>query len=527
MPLILSVPVSTRPLPREIETNPKKARAWVESLPLTKTIESAKVLAATIEALNRGKLAAEERAALMEVFLPVTGVLLEELDAIYAFATLPLPPKQKEAFLLAHLISTELSYAYKMLVLEKTSKLITFGMKKALLVPIYRILVNQLALMMQSYKTYHPVHVGVWQEVNALYLFAEEQGFHKDVADAESKASIADIFDEMLMLSLADPYRLMYREVDRVIALLRQHRGLIEFRTSTEGIDPARAFVVAFDADSAPKPLVQGNRAPPGNVLRLVDPTKLVEKLQQKLKTASNSASSASVAKSRATHDLNDLIGRLIRLWGDPPKRQFRRNAADTGVALCAGIKAISYFAELATTETPEADAEAIREGRTIPLLKIPQDPMSQLIGVEEWQVLNQSANGLRMHRSQGGSVGVTVGEAIGVRFVGGSAWNLGVVRWLTLLEGNALEFGMELLSPAGYAVTVEPTIGSNGRAIQALLLASTHPELPPDTVMSVTDTFADLREFSLNDHGELSTVRATTLIERTSKFDLFQFQPS
>jgi hypothetical protein len=44
---------------------------------------------------------------------------------------------------------------------------------------------------------------------------------------------------------------------------------------------------------------------------------------------------------------------------------------------------------------------------------------------------------------------------------------------------------------------------------------------------MSVTDTFADLREFSLNDHGELSTVRATTLIERTSKFDLFQFQPS
>jgi cyclic-di-GMP-binding protein len=526
MPLSLTVPVSTRPLPKEIETNPKKARQWVEALPLTKTVDSAKIVAANIEALNRGKLTAEERVALIEVYRPVTEVLLDELDAIYAFASLPLPPKQKEAFDLAHLLSAESSFAYKMLVLEKTGKFIAFGTKKALLLPIYRILTNQLALMVQSYKTYHPVPVGVWQEASSLYLYAEEQGFAKEVVEAEAKSSVADIYYEMLMLSLADPYRLMYREVDRVLEVLRQNRGQVEFRSSVEGIDQSRAFVVAFDADTAPKPLVLGNHPPPGNVLRLVDPTKLVERLQQKLKAASNNTA-LTAAKSRATNDTNDLIGRLIRLWGDPPKRQFRRNPADTGVALCAGIKAISYFAELALNEKPEADAEAIREGRTIPLLKIPQDPMSQLIGVEEWHVLNQSANGLRMHRNQGGNVGVTVGEVIGVRFVGGRAWNIGVVRWLTLLDGNALEFGMELLSPAGYAVTMEPTIGSNGRPIQAVLLASTNPEFSSDTVMSVADTFADLREFELNDHGETTTVRAMTLVERTSKFDLFQFQPS
>ncbi|NJR71649.1 MAG: hypothetical protein HC782_00130 [Gammaproteobacteria bacterium] len=311
---------------------------------MTKTVESAKVVAANIEALNRGKLNAEERVALVEVYRPVTEVLLDELDAIYAFATLPLPPKQREAFDLAHLISAESSYAYKMLVLEKTGKLIAFGTKRALLIPIYRILTNQLALMVQSYKTYHPVPTGVWQEASALYLFAEEQGFAKDIADAETKSCIADIYHEMLMLSLADPYRLMYREVDRVLDLLHQNRGLIEFRTSTEGIDPAKAFVIAFDADSAPKPLVQGTRPPPGNVMRLIDPTKLVDRLQQRLKSASNNINAATAAKSRASHDMNDLMARLIRLWGDPPKRQFRRNPADTGVALCAGIKAISYL---------------------------------------------------------------------------------------------------------------------------------------------------------------------------------------
>lgn len=317
----------------------------------------------------------------------------------------------------------------------------------------------------------------------------------------------------------------MYREVDRTLALLRQNRGLVDFKSSTEGIDPQRAFVVAFDTDSGPKPLVQGNRPPLGDVMRLVDPTKLVERMQQRLKAGNTTAATA--AKSRATHDTNDLIARLIRLWGDPPKRQFRRNPADTGVALCSGVKAIAYFAELITEENPESDAAAIRDGRTIPMLNIPQDPMSQMIGVEEWLVLNQSANGLRMHRNEPGNVGVTVGEVVGVRFVGGRAWNLGVVRWLTLLDGNALEFGMELISPAGYCISIEPTTGSNNRPSKALLLASNHAEAPPDTVMTAPDTFADLREFALDDHGEISHVRATTLVERTSKFDLFQFQLS
>ncbi len=525
MPLSLSMPVSSGALPKEIETNPKKARAWVESLPLTKTIQSAKAIAETLAALNRSKISADERIALFEIYRPVVTVLLDELDAIYAYASLPLQPKQKEAFELAHFVAAELSYAYKIFVVEKTGKLIAFGIKKSLITPFYRILTNLLAQMMQSYRTYHPVPKGVWLEASALFLYANEQGFADENADPDAKGSVGDVYREMLMLSLADPYRLMYLEVDRTLELLRQNRGLVEFKSSSEGMDPQRSFVVAFDADVAPKPLVQGNRPPLGEVMRLVDPTKLVERLQQKLKAGNTSA--ASVAKSRATHDTIDLIARLIRLWGDPPKRQFRRTAAETGVALCSGIKAVAYFAELATNEKTEISAEAIADGRTIPLLNIPQDPMSQLIGVEEWVVLNQSANGLRMHRNQPGNVGVTVGEVVAVRFVGGKTWNVGMIRWLTLLEGNALEFGIELIAAAGYNVTIEPTIGSSNRPVQAILLSSAHAEILPDTVLTVPETFADLREFELNDHGEVSHVRAITLIERTSKFDMFQFQAS
>lgn len=524
MALSLSVPTTIRSLPKEIELNPKKAKAWVESLPLTKTVDSTRAITDVIEALNHAKMPVEERVALLEIYRPVTTVLLDELEAVYAYSSLPLPPKQREAFDLAARLLLQCGYGYKMMVLEKSGKSLFSNPKKTLPLPLYRAMFYLREVMLQSYKTYHPVPPGVWQEMHSMYLYAAENDMLADVADAETSSTMMDVYVDVTMTSLADPYRLMFQEVDRVLEILKQNRGQMDMRTNADGLNPQRLFVVALDSDQAPKVLIQGGRPPAGQVLQLVDPGRLVDKIQQRARAQSNAAGAA---KSRATHDLADLMARLIRLWGDPPKRQFRRNPADSSVALCSGIKAISYFTELASREDPEADAQAIRDGDTIPLLKIPQDPMSQMIGVEEWHVLNQSANGLRMHRESGGNVSITVGETVGVRFVGGRTWNVGVVRWLTLLEGSALEFGVELVAPAAISITIEPTIGSSGKPLPALMLFPLVPDAESDTVLTNTDTFSDLREFEINAQGDMLCVRATTLVERTSRFDMFQFQAS
>ena len=100
-------------------------------------------------------------------------------------------------------------------------------------------------------------------------------------------------------------------------------------------------------------------------------------------------------------------------------------------------------------------------------------------------------------------------------------------MRWLTLLEGNALEFGVELVAPAAISITIEPTIGSAGKPMPALMLFPLMPDAESDTVLTNTETFSDLREFEINAQGDLLCVRATTLVERTSRFDMFQFQPS
>lgn len=525
MALSLSVPLSTRPLPPDVETNPKKARVWIDSLPLTKSVESAQQLTRAIEALNHAKMSADDRAALVDVYRPVITVLLDELEAVFAYSSLPLPAKQKEAFELATALLVQCAYAYKMLVLEKTGKRLVFGAKKNQPGPVFWAMHFLREQMTQCYKTYYPVPAGVWQELHSLYLHAEAEGMLGEIGDAESSQSIMDVYVDAIMTALADPYRLMNREIERTLDILKQNRGLVDLRTSAEGLNAQRLFVVALDSDQAPRVLVQGGQPPAGQVLRIVDPGRLVEKLEQRARAQSQSGTPT--GNSRASHGLADLVSRLIRLWGDPPKRQFRRNPADSSAALCSGVKALCYFTELTANEDPEADAKAIREGRTIPLLKIPRDPMSQMIGVEEWHVLNQSANGLRMHRESGGNVAVTVGEVVGVRFIGGRSWNVGVVRWLTLLEGNALEFGVELIAPSAISSTIEPTIGTTGKPAPALMLLPLPPDDECDTVITPAETFSDLREFELNAQGDLLRVRATTLIERTGRFDLFQFRPS
>ena len=536
MTLSLSVPVSTRALPLTVESNPKKVRAWIESLPLTKTVASTAQVTEAIEAWNHAKMPADERIVLVDICRPVVAVLLDELEAVYAYSSLPLQAKQKEAFDLAGGLLTQCAYAYKMLVLEKAGKRIMFNAMKVLPTPMYLAMHFLREQMLRSYKTYHPVPVGVWQELHSLYLYAEEQGMLAEVCNVgdtgsgaakpdEKSQTIMDLYTEALMVSLADPYRLMASEVDRIMEILKQSRGMVDLRTNADGLNPQRLFVLALDSDQAPKVLIQGGRPPAGQVLRVIDPNRLVEKQQQR--NRAQMSNTGNIAKSRATHDLSDLIARLIRLWGDPPKRQFRRNPTDSAVALCSGIKAIGYFTDLALSENPENDIQAIRDGGTIPLLKIPQDPMSQMIGVEEWHVLNQSANGLRMHREAGGNVSVTVGEVVGVRFMGGRTWNVGIIRWLSLLEGNALEFGVELVAPAVESITIEPTIGSSGKAAPALKLIALSQEGESDTLISAAETFSDLREFELNWQGELTHVRATQLVERTTRFDMFQFQGS
>jgi cyclic-di-GMP-binding protein len=538
MVLSLSVPVSVRSLPKEIEVVPELARAWAESLPLTQPDIAAKALLDTVAALNRGKLSAEDRVALLDVYRPTRDTLLDALESVCAYASVPLDAEAEQAFQLTRQLLIEFGYGYKMYILEKTGKFIVFNARKSLPWPVYRALSDQRRLMLQTYKTYHPIHPGFWQEAHALLSYAEERGFADESVESPGEVSIRDLHTELMMLALADPYRLMHGEVDAVAHTLRAHVKEVHVAKLDDDNPPsrlARPIVVALDSDSPPRAVTPGVKTPIGEAMRRIDTSGITSILREQVQVTRH----ANAAVSRARHDSNDLAIRLVRMWSDPPRRLSVRNGIVTNVAVCSGIETVAYFSELAQGE-PVAAAPALIDG--VPTPRMPQDPVSQLAGVEPWGVLNQSAHGLRLIRTQRGNVRVTVGDVVGVRFVHARAWSVGAVRWLTVLDDEEIEFGLELLAPAAARVTTRLT---PNMPCTALLLA-TSAALPQRTSAKSTDarqnddtsgvsdilltesgTFEQDRQFEIMDRGETYAVRASMLIESTPRFDMFVFTPA
>ncbi|HUP97956.1 MAG TPA: hypothetical protein VM073_08445 [Usitatibacter sp.] len=526
MPLALSFPAERIAPPKDLEIRPKQVKAWIESLPLAQSMDSTRKLCVHLAALNRAKLDVDTRLQILDIYRPTALVAFEELDAVYSKSALPLGPRAREALMLARDLSSELATGYKIAIVERSGKLLGFGAKKHLPLLVVRTMEYIGAGLRASYKAYTPVPPGVWRDLHQLYLHAEQEGAAKEVVDADTKSTAADLYIEALLLSLTDPYRLVQGECDRIIAQARAYRGAATLWKERPPTRSSAHFVVPCDTDKPPKPALSTSDDTGGPNWRMLDANAVVDKLRAKKQAAETGQVSATMSKQMGPDGLA-LLARLITLWGDPPKRSERRNPAESTVAICVGLKAVGHFVSFEPRIDASAEAEALKKGITMPLMALPTDDASQAIPVFEWDVVNESAGGLKVRRMGATQQPIGVGEVVGVKLMTRARWTVGVVRWITMFDEGGMEFGVQFLGTMARPVWVQPTITSSPQAKLGLWLAFGNDSAEADSLLTPPNTFADLREFELDHEGNVSCVRATSLIEKTGRFELFHVSPS
>ena len=525
MPLQLATPERAAPA-KDFEVRPKQVKAWIDALPLSQSMDSARKMAAHLAQLNRSRLDQEARLAILEAYRAPAATALEELDAVYSKVTLPLAPKAREALMIARDLAAELAMGYKVTLVDKSGGLLNaFASKKGLPGQILRAIEYHTALLRASYKSYTPVPPGVWRDLHQLYLHAEQEKVEREVVDAETKSTVFDAYCEALLLSLCDPYRLVQGELDKILAQARTWRGIVTLQQSRPATRPGGHFLVPCDTDRTPKPIISPTEDTGGPNWRLLDANPIVDKLRAKKQAAESGNVSATMSKQLGPEGLA-MLGRLITLWGDPPKRAYRRNPADSTVAICVGIKAVGHFVAFEPRMDAKQEAEALKKGITMPLMALPTDDASQPIPVFEWDVVNESVGGLKVRRMGATQQPIGVGEVVGVKLMDRSRWTIGVVRWITVFDEGGMEFGIQFLGSMAKPVWVQPTITSAPQAKPGLLLAFGDSS-EVDSLLTMPNMWADAREFEVNEEGVFSVMRAASLIEKTGRFELFHVSSS
>src|SRR5687767_13290765 len=240
----LTVPVERTVAPESLETRPRRLKAWLETLPLTNSLECARRACDHIHALNRARLYLDLRLDLLDVHRAFADAILDDPDTICARSGLPLSARPRCALALGQELANELALGYKVAATESRGKIFGFGAKRQVLELLFRAMQYLRVAMRAGYRAHSPAPRGLWRSMHEIFLYAEQEGIATQPVEGDSKTSISDLYCEWLLVALADPYHLVRGEIDRILVQLHQARAPLALAKSCPATPRCAHFIV-------------------------------------------------------------------------------------------------------------------------------------------------------------------------------------------------------------------------------------------------------------------------------------------
>lgn len=497
------LPTPTAP-PGDLLVRPAKLRAWMDSLSAG-SFDASRKLLAHAQALAITVLDADTRLELLEIHARAAATALPALESFYADSGPPLEPAARSAVGLVRDYTSALVAGYRRVAADAGAKLL--GSRKSVGTALRRGMHFASLRMIASYKSYTPVAAGAWADLHQIYLRAEEARVMADT-DPDTKRSIQEEYAEILILSLSDPYRLGAGQLQRVREEVRRMSpAVVLHRKRFEGSVRGQ-YLVSCDTDRPPKPALSAQEDTGGPNWRLLDPAPALKHVQAAIE-----------AQKPLGPGGKALFEKVLRLWADPPKRTSRRDPTEGTAAICSGLQTVGQLISVDSKADLIAQDEALRRGITMPLLAVLAEDDSGPLPVYEWEVLNQSAGGLRVRRA-GGPQSVGVGEVIAIRLPGKPRWSIGAARWITLYDSGGMEFGLQFVAENARTVWVRDWGGHTKAGLYFEPYDS-----QPAKLLAPPETFSERKEFELEHEGEKFLVRGVRMRERTPRFELFEVE--
>lgn len=551
------------------ETDPKYAQEWIASLPLADSAETAREIYQALYTLNRQDLDAARRFELMELYNAPVATVTSTLESYFTRAALPLTPKKRQLAEFIRQLHMEMAYGYKGCLQDLEKQRLLWGKKSLRAQALVRALHYLGEVLLHSYQVYMPYPPEVWREIHKIYQYAAENNLAQEVVDmpapVSAKTTLSHEYIHILLMGLNNPYQLPQGECRQVQRFLHQWSAKAELKDTLKAAPSPGYFLIDPATDAPPVSFPQGAAFQPGQGQRLLDNVELLRSIQffiQRLQQG-DSARSLSLGIDCLDSVCLDMLQRMMRSWGQLPKRQFSRITRSGPAFVCAGISALHFFANGQKPFTPPASAvkheasddrvilpshieeditrevradeeETIALDEPVAVGPMPQSEPREIttssgegFRVDRWQIKDAAPKGLQLVRFGSSHTYVRVGDAVGVQQMDEiGRWSAGVVRWMKSPEVGSLEMGVELLASGVKPVAVAPVPNPEGRDYQpALLLPAIEALKRPATLLLPRGVFTPGNNLLLTeDEAETRTVRLLQRLEYTNVFELLVF---
>ena len=558
------------------ETDPKAARAWLASLPLADSAESAREIYQTLYTLNRQDLEARDRLAIMELYRDPVAAVSSALRSHFTHLAHPLSPKKRQLAEFIRQLHMEMAYGYKYCLNDFQKSWVRWNKRHVETLAMERAMRYLGEVLLRSYQVYMPYPATVWKEIHELYRYTEVNERHLDPvnpsADAAGadKRTITERYLQILLLGLSNPYQLPQNDCNQINLFLEKWAGKAELQDEFDRAKPVGHFLVDLTADSPPIPFPRDSRPTVDPTLRVLNAMGLVRTVQSFINRIQKGESAQSLQLGLDCLDSAclDLLRRMVRSWGLIARRRHSRIRGNSHIFLCAGLNALHFFCsgqkpfaapELKTEDAKDVqvtlpsginrgleDDEEQKDEAYISLDEPGVEPVAQnkeahtepmdekfrpaeIYRIDRWRVMDVGPQGMFLARYGEAGTYVRVGDLLGMqRAEDPGRWSVAVARWIKSPETNSLEMGIEFLAPDVKPVAVRTTVGKGSagdRYTQGLLLPAITAARRPATLLVTRGTYR--LEYGLHlieGDAPPRLIRPLEVLERSGSFEQIVF---
>lgn len=381
-----------------------------------------------------------------------------------------------------------------------------------------------------------------WQELHRIYGYAESEGVAQapveDALSGHNPSSCKNIYVQVLLAHLANPYELPRKQIQWLSRWLDTWSDAVTVGGSLppKG-DGAPPLAVDLAADSGAQP---ADRMPWTDSVRYLDVSEMSKEVRIKIAMLQQGQSPQSLGLGNDCPQpgCGKLLSFLHRNWCEGAIPRFlERLDANRRVQVCFGQAVIHYFVSGKPFSQPRKKSKGLSEQQRKEIEAFGHvvsrtgkvSALQAGFTQETWQVVDQSALGLRLLRPGGDGGRVSPNQLIGVDPADGSPFMLGVVRWLVVMHNGNLKAGIRTFPGAPQAVAVRPT-GLNVKETEKYFQAFLLPQVPalqiPASVVLPVGWFMPKRVIEMHTDME-QNLKLTGLVERGMDFERVSFDPA